>query len=930
MYTDAIQRLYVAYFNRPADPVSLATYEDILQARLNGQPATQADLETLAAQFFSPSAEYSALYNGLTNAQIVNQLYNNLFGRDAEAAGLTAWTRALNEGTETFASIALQLTFSAQGTDAQTIEVRLNAATAFTAAVDTAAEILGYSGNDAAASARTWLAQYDFNDIASGSTADAFAPAAGDVTTGVTTVVAAGDAASNVGQTLSLTTGKDALVGGAGNDTINAVWSVGADNTITAFDSADGAGGTDTLSITATQALADTNFSAIGASFSNIENVNISSTAAVAFDETDLSGSALTVTGTTGAVDVESTTFTSATVSTTGAVTLTDNNAAGKDVLASVTVAKSTGAIGVTSDALTTLNLNATTGAATVTAAAGARALTVNTSGTTTSNVTDATATSLTLNAGGALTSTVTAGAATELTVAAAAATTLTNGGLDELKTLTASGAGNVSADVSGAAKLATISAGAATGKITTTIAATATAVTTGSGADSVTQAAALGATQKIDTGAGDDVVSLTAASALTKGATVDGGAGTDTLVIDDAVANAAANGVEELVFANFEKISVTDVGANSTVDLNAFDDINYYIQGGIAGAFTLAVSNFESGGTFEQTAVLLNAGADVTLGVTNANISSTDVMNLKLTSNGAMANLGDITIADVETINIESDDTLDNNGVMVAHTVILAADAVKSIAVTGDAGLTLTYTGTTVTSVDASGMTVDTKDATPAGFTWTSGAIAAAIDVKGSAAGPNTVDLSAATKAITYTGGTGVDIVTGNNSANTFNTGAGNDQITGGTGVDTIDAGAGNDTITAGTGLDIVTGGAGNDTFVIAAEASGTIYTSITDASKGDILSFANQGTETFTTAAITLGGNAVFQDYLDAATAGDGSTNGIIRWFQFGGNTYVVQDKADGATFTNGIDIVVELQGLVNLATATLDAGANTLTLA
>ena len=30
MNTDAVQRLYVAYFNRPADPASLAVYEAML------------------------------------------------------------------------------------------------------------------------------------------------------------------------------------------------------------------------------------------------------------------------------------------------------------------------------------------------------------------------------------------------------------------------------------------------------------------------------------------------------------------------------------------------------------------------------------------------------------------------------------------------------------------------------------------------------------------------------------------------------------------------------------------------------------------------------------------------------------------------------------------------------------------------------------
>ena len=67
--TESVQRLYVAYFNRPADPVSLATYESLLPS---DRVATQAELEELANTYFSPSAEYTANYAGLSNAGIVN------------------------------------------------------------------------------------------------------------------------------------------------------------------------------------------------------------------------------------------------------------------------------------------------------------------------------------------------------------------------------------------------------------------------------------------------------------------------------------------------------------------------------------------------------------------------------------------------------------------------------------------------------------------------------------------------------------------------------------------------------------------------------------------------------------------------------------------------------------------------------------------
>ena len=159
---DSVQRLYVAYFNRPADPTSLVSFLDMLPSE-----PTFEDLLALAERYFSPSREYLALYSGMSNAEIVNTLYQNLFSRDAEPAGLIHWTGRLNDGQETIATIALQLTFSAQGTDAKVIRNKIAVANQFTQSVSTTvANITGYSGNDAAASARNWLRKVDYTDLA--------------------------------------------------------------------------------------------------------------------------------------------------------------------------------------------------------------------------------------------------------------------------------------------------------------------------------------------------------------------------------------------------------------------------------------------------------------------------------------------------------------------------------------------------------------------------------------------------------------------------------------------------------------------------------------------------------------------------------------------------------------------------------------------
>jgi hypothetical protein len=59
---------------------------------------------------------------------------------------------------------------------------------------------------------------------------------------------------------------------------------------------------------------------------------------------------------------------------------------------------------------------------------------------------------------------------------------------------------------------------------------------------------------------------------------------------------------------------------------------------------------------------------------------------------------------------------------------------------------------------------------------------------------------------------------------------------------------------------------------------------------------------------------------DYLNAAAGtANNSTNGEISWFQFQGNTYVVDGLADHSTtagFHVGTDIVVGLTGTLDLS--------------
>jgi S-layer protein len=302
---------------------------------------------------------------------------------------------------------------------------------------------------------------------------------------------------------------------------------------------------------------------------------------------------------------------------------------------------------------------------------------------------------------------------------------------------------------------------------------------------------------------------------------------------------------------------------------------------------------------------------------------------------------------------------------------VTLLGNSAKAITIAGNNGLTLTAADTAATSVDASGITLG-------GFAWTSGALAAAAVVKGSATGTNTVDLSlAVAAATTYTGGTGIDTVTvvnaknnvidlgsgttgntvtsaaatGNNTVTSTATGtdavtlgSGNNTVSLGNGVNGFTAGNGNNTYTGGTGVDTVTVGGGSNSLTLgtgadkvsltAASANVNTYTTIVDAGAGDTITFTDLGTETFRTTKVTLAPTAVFQDYANAVVqaGGNASVNGAFGWFQFGGDTYLVESRHDAsaadASFVNGTDMLIKLTGLVDLSTAT-GVGTATLTL-
>lgn len=152
-YFDQVQKLYIAYFGRPADPVGLNYWAANIDA-------AGGNFNSVIAGF-AASSESQALYAAGTTAQLITSIYVALFNRTPEPAGLAYWVSQIDAGTISGARAAYQILTSAGPGDAVSIANKVTAANFFTANVDTSAEVTGYNGATSAAVARAYLSKVD-------------------------------------------------------------------------------------------------------------------------------------------------------------------------------------------------------------------------------------------------------------------------------------------------------------------------------------------------------------------------------------------------------------------------------------------------------------------------------------------------------------------------------------------------------------------------------------------------------------------------------------------------------------------------------------------------------------------------------------------------------------------------------------------------
>jgi S-layer protein len=942
----SIQQLYIAYFNRPADAAGLDFWAK--------QITNGGSLANISATF-AATPEYKATFANLSNDQVVSAIYQNLFNRAPDAAGLKFWSDKLTDKALTIDNVVAEVSKSAQqnangGPDTVAINSKVAAAVAFTDYLNTNVDArIAYSSG----SANSVGVNYIHSVIDDASLAAA--------KTSLPTTVSADllNGGTVTGSTFVLTSTVDAIVGTAGNDVVNSVITNDG-NSLTTLDSIKGNGGTDTLNIVdnrtgaSAAAIVQADISPAGAAITGVEVLSITSNSAIgatgvgAIDTTGISGltnvnlvsgggvfvtaaatAAVKVTSAVGDVEVNG--GKSADVAGAGLVTISGDSLVsatvtggagagnailiddqGEETLTSVTL-KSIGAdASITSDSVANLTLSG----------ANAAVHTVTVNNTTANHTLNLTASGAGLKSDGtAATITVVDTAATTVAVTTTAKSNISLVGSTAITKVTAAGSGSLALDLDGVNNTAVTSfdGSTATGNLTlANVAAATVAVSTGAGNDSFTTTQIAKAT--FNTGAGND--KITVATAIAAGSTINLGAGNDVLlfatggsvaasgstaatttVIDggdgiDSVSALLLNVGNGAQFVNFEAIDLTGNATPKSVDVALLtgSTINALtLNGGTGG---VSVSNVAVGASLTVAGAASNT---TTIGVAGVGGSS-DVFNIAF--NGAAASsapgtpnvtAGTVVVEGIETVNIAS-----TGGANTWNSIALTDAKLKSVVITGDQALNLTFAGTVGTNPSAAGGAVSLIDGSAAN---------GKLNI-------NTTNVTAdsASAGLTIKGGSAADTITLGGHAATVNGGAGNDTI-----------------VTSATFSSTLTGGAGNDTFNVAATAStvaantGYKFTTITDLTAGDVLKFAAtevnfQQTKVDVSAASDFAGALTLA--VDAAGAGN-----TVDYFVYGGNTYVVDVTAlNGTHALAATDVVVKLSGVVDLSHSSIALGVLT----
>ena len=380
--------------------------------------------------------------------------------------------------------------------------------------------------------------------------------------------------------------------------------------------------------------------------------------------------------------------------------------------------------------------------------------------------------------------------------------------------------------------------------------------------------------------GSGNDVIDI---DNTTAEQTINGGAGTDLISISTTIAGAGAN---KVTLKNFEGIRINNTIGND-IDMSKWEGFNNITLAQGSGAYALKNTLNNSTITIEKNPL----GSDLKVEVKDAATGTNDTVNIVLdpktftvtppsTDKVGLNNGGNFVIDDIENVNITSNlDTAKTEGVKNTVKFNATADAkgvLTNATIKGDADTEVIF-GSNIKKIKA-------------------------------------LDASALKGKFTFDASGHLDEKS------------------------VIKSGAGDDTITFGSKSGVtVTGGAGDDTFILGTVGDSAAFpasktATITDFSKGDKLKIGANlgGTIDQNIARYDSTKSLDFANNLSRALDVANAAGNKLAYFTYtdpdsnATDTYLV--RSDATAGISADDYVVKLNGIVDLANATLaDAGTN-----
>ncbi len=854
-----LQELYVAYFSRPADPTGLDYWEKV-------GISTASFASNMYAQ-----PEFESKYATDPVESQVNQIYLNLFDRNADVEGLNYWTLEINLGNIQLAEIANHLIYAAQNNegseaDKATLASKTDAAIAYTTSIgSTAAGVLAYQAVSSdpwdaglnIAEAVSYISGIDGTTVHTSATIEASVstiisngapgsasytaattPAVTDTTSPTLDSTAPADDATDVavGSTIVLNF-SEAVDVESGNIVIKKSSDNSVVETIDVTSSQVTGTGTKTITIDPSSNLANSTeyyVEIADSAFDDAAGNSYAGSTSSAISFTTKAAASLNPTTYRLTVGIDELTGgdgkdtfnagLSDSVMTLSSPDTIDGGAGVDSVNATInTTGTFSPTISNVESIYTTFSAGGTVSLENVT---GATLLSDTNSSNASIYTNIADVTSLTLavtgNAGDTTftyTDAAIAGSSDSISLnLSSAGSTITIAGVETIDIATSGGASTLTGLTATSAK--TLNITGAQDLNLGTLSTSVNAIAAGSFTGDLTATGTNTTANTITGGSGNDTISGAAGDD-----TLTGGAGNDSITAaagDDTISGGAGN--DTIVLAGNLTSADTVTGGEGTDTLTVTTATTVANGANVSGVEVLEISGTAA---VTQDMDAFDGVTAVTFGTSNNEVyiindaAAGTTLNIEATSTGT-----------TDALNLKSDTSSDSTTVTMGSSTAGFTRAALTVndfetlnfVSKGGANVITDLNANDVTTINVSGSKsftiTDALDGSTSVATVTvTNTAATDIDLDDNTvaatmtgAGGND-SLEGGTKKDTITGNGGNDTLIGNEGDDTLTGGAGNDNLTGGTGNDTLAGGEGNDTIAGGAGNDTITGGTGNDT---------------------------------------------------------------------------------------------------------------------